>query len=129
MKRLFRDAAVISGMIERRHPGTTKTGKQILVSSDLIYDVLMKYEPDHVLLRAAYRDARHGLIDADRIKHFLTSVVGHIVHRPLQKISPMAVPTILQISRETLARKDRDEYIFEDIEEQILKEASVDTVN
>lgn len=129
MKRLFRDAAVISGMIERRHPGTTKTGRQILVSSDLIYDVLMKYEPNHVLLRSAYRDARHGLIDADRIKNFLTSIIGNIKHQELDKISPMAVPTILQVSRETLARSDRDQYIFEDIEDQILKEASVDTIN
>jgi ATP-dependent Lhr-like helicase len=129
MKRLFRDAAVISGMIERRHPGSTKTGRQVLVSSDLIYDVLLKYEPNHVLLRAAYQDARHGLIDADRIKSFLTSIENNIVHRPLDKISPMAVPTILQVSRETLARKDRDEYIFEDIEEQILREANVDTID
>lgn len=129
MKRLFRDAAVISGMIERRHPGSTKTGRQVLISTDLIYDVLMKYEPDHILIRAAYEDARHGLIDADRIKDFLTKNSDRITHRDLDKISPMAVPTILQVSRETLSRKDRDEFIFEDIEEQILREADVENID
>ena len=129
MKRLFRDAAVIAGLVERRHPGAQKTGRQVLVSTDLLYDVLMKYEPNHVLLRAAYRDAQHGLIDADRIRHFLTQSANRIEHRELDKISPMAVPTILQIGRETLARKDRDEYIFEDMEEQVLREADVQNIN
>ena len=129
MKRLFRDAAVIAGMVERRHPGTTKTGRQVLVSTDLIYDVLMKYEPNHVLLRAAYQDARHGLIDADRIKTFLLEVKDRITTRHLDRISPMAVPTILQIGRETLSKKERDKFIFEDIEEQILREADVTNID
>jgi ATP-dependent Lhr-like helicase len=126
MKRLFRDAAVISCMIERRHPGLQKTGKQILVSSDLYYDVLMKYQPNHVLLRAAYHDARHGLIEADRVTDFLKSIDGKIMHKDLDKISPMAVPTILQVSRETLSKTDREKFILDDMEEQILKEAGLE---
>jgi ATP-dependent helicase Lhr and Lhr-like helicase len=38
MKRSFRVCAIISGLIERRHPGQEKTGRQMTVSSDLIYD-------------------------------------------------------------------------------------------
>ena len=63
MKRSFRICAIISGLIERRHPGQEKTGRQMTVSSDLIYDVLRAHEPDHILLRATYADAGSGLLD------------------------------------------------------------------
>ena len=52
LKRTFRYCAMISGLIERRHPGKEKTGRQITVSADLIYDVLRSHEPDHILLQA-----------------------------------------------------------------------------
>ena len=125
MRRLFRDAAVISGLVERTHPGHTKTGRQVLVSTDLIFDVLMTYQKDHILLRSAYQDARHSLIDADRVKDLLLSVSGNIVHKKLDKVSPLAVPSILQVNRETLSKKDRDEAVFEDMEAEILNEAGV----
>ena len=125
VKRLFRDAAIISGLIERRHPGHTKTGRQILVSSDLIFDVLMKYEPDHILLKAAYQDARSKLIDTERVTNLLHAIDGKITHRTLDQISPLAVPTILQINRETVSKKDKEDYIFEDMEAEILHEAGL----
>ena len=71
MKRSFRVCAIISGLIERRHPGQEKTGRQMTVSSDLIYDVLRQHEPDHILLQAAFADAATGLIDVGRLGHFL----------------------------------------------------------
>ena len=126
IKRLFRDAAIISGLIERRHPGSTKTGRQVLVSSDLIYDVLMKYDPSHILLKAAYLDAKKGLIDSDRIKDFLMETKDNVVHVDLEKISPLAVPTVLQLSRQTMSKKDRDDYILEDMEAEILSEAGLE---
>ena len=67
MKRSFRVCAIISGLIERRHPGQEKTGRQMTVSSDLIYDVLRQHEPDHILLQAAFADAATGLIDVGRL--------------------------------------------------------------
>src|SRR5690606_16756374 len=36
MKRTFRVCAVIAGLIERRHPGKEKSGRQVTVSSDLV---------------------------------------------------------------------------------------------
>src|SRR5690606_19258920 len=48
MKSTFAKCAVIAGMIERNTPGAArKTGRQVTFSSDLIYDVLKQYEPDH----------------------------------------------------------------------------------
>mgnify|MGYP006219765807 FL=1 len=87
LKRLFRDAAIISGLVERRHPGQVKTGRQILFSSDLIYDVLRRHEPDHILLQAVRRDAMQGLIDAGRLADTLQDIAGNIVCRRLDMIS------------------------------------------
>ncbi len=60
LKRTFRQCAVISGLIERRHPGKEKTGRQVTVSTDLIYDVLRSHEPDHILLEATRRMRHPG---------------------------------------------------------------------
>jgi ATP-dependent helicase Lhr and Lhr-like helicase len=80
MKRSFRVCAIISGLIERRHPGQEKTGRQMTVSSDLIYDVLRQHEPDHILLQAAFADAATGLIDVGRLSGFLQRIRERIRH-------------------------------------------------
>ena len=129
LKRLFRDAAIISGLVERRHPGQVKTGRQILFSSDLIYDVLRKHEPDHILLQAVRRDAMQGLIDAGRLADTLQSIAGHIVCRRLDMISPMAVPLIMQIVRENTVRNEVGDDLLLDMEEDIIRAANVEQIH
>ena len=126
LKRLFREDAVIAGLIERRHPGAQKTGRQMTFSSDLIFDVLNKYEPDHILLRAARQDANGGLIDIDRLSDLLIGIQNKIIVKELQKISPLAVPMVLQIARENLSRKQVGEYYLEDLEQSLLEESGMD---
>ncbi len=125
LKRNFKEVAVISGLIERRLPGKQKTGRQVMFSSDLIYDVLRRYEPDHVLLRAAEDDAYHGLIDLERLGDMLKRVQGKITHQQLDKVSPMAVPIILEISREMMNKKDVEDYYLEAFEADLLVEAGL----
>ncbi len=103
LKRSFRDVAVISGLIERQHPGKRKTGKQVAFSTDLIYDVLRKYDPAHVLLRATWADARGKVTDIERLTLFLQRIQGHIDHKPLQRVSPLAVPVMLEIGKEHIS--------------------------
>ena len=81
MKRTFRNCAIISGLIERRFTGEEKTGRQVPFSTDLIYDVLRKHQPDHVLLRAARADAATGLLDLARLGDMLARIQGRIVHQ------------------------------------------------
>ena len=110
MKRTFRICAVISGLIERRHPGLEKNGRQVTVSSDLIYDVLRRHQPDHILLEAAWADAATGLLDIGRLGDFLRRIKGHIRHQALSHVSPLAVPVLLDIGAELVyggsARED-----------------------
>jgi len=102
LKRMFRNCAVISGLIEKKFPGQEKTGRQVTVSADLIYDVLRGHEPDHVLLQATRADASAGLLDVGRLADMLSRIRGRIVHRKLEQISPLAVPVMLEIGRESV---------------------------
>jgi ATP-dependent Lhr-like helicase len=113
LKRTFRQVATIAGLIERRHPGQEKTGKQMTVSSDLIYDVLRKHEPQHVLLRATRADAAVGLLDVRRLSDLLVSVQGKIRVRRLERVSPLAVPVMVNIGRESVEGSAMDDLLDE----------------
>jgi ATP-dependent Lhr-like helicase len=113
MKRTFRSCAVIAGLIERRFPGKEKTGRQVTMSTDLIYDVLRRHQPDHILLRAAREDASTGLLDLARLADMLTRVQGRIVHEALERVSPLAVPVMLEIGREPVYGEAQDQVLAE----------------
>src|SRR5262245_3082031 len=113
LRRSFRNVAVIAGLIERRHPGEEKTRKQVTFNSDLIYDVLRKHEPDHVLLRATRADAASGLTDVRRLGDMLARIKGKITHRRLRRVSPLAVPVLLEIGRKSVYGEALDELLDE----------------
>ena len=100
LKRSFRQCALIAGLIEKNSPQKTKTGRQVTQSSDLIYDVLRDHEPDHILLQATREDAATGLLDVRRVGALLARIKDHIVHKNLDRLSPMAVPIMLEQGRE-----------------------------
>jgi ATP-dependent Lhr-like helicase len=124
MKRSFRVCAIISSLIERRHPGQEKTGRQMTVSSDLIYDVLRQHEPDHVLLHAAVADAATGLIDVGRLNQFLQRISGRIRHIGLGQVSPLAVPAMLEIGRESVPGEASETLLRETVDELIAEALS-----
>jgi ATP-dependent helicase Lhr and Lhr-like helicase len=104
LKRAFREVAIIGGLVERQQPGKRKTGRQVTFSTDLIYDVLQKYEPDHLLLRAAWADARARMTDVGRLGHLLDTAAETMLHVDLPRVSPMAVPVLIMIGRESVAQ-------------------------
>jgi len=117
LKRAFRDVAVISGLIERQQPGKRKTGRQVSFSTDLIYDVLRRYEPDHLLLKAAWADARARMTDVGRLGDLIDRAAGTILHVDLPHVSPMAVPVLIMIGREHVAQGEAEETILIEAEE------------
>ena len=122
MKRTFRSCAIIAGLIERRFPGEEKTRRQLTISTDLVYDVLRKHQPDHILLRAARADAATGLLDIKRLGEMLSRVKGRIVHKALDHVSPLAVPVMLEIGRETVYGEASDALLAEAADD-LIKEA------
>jgi ATP-dependent Lhr-like helicase len=102
LRRAFREVAVISGLVERQQPGKRKSGRQVTFSTDLIYDVLRKYEPDHLLIQAAWADARARMTDVGRVGDVLDRAAKEVDHVRLDRISPLSVPALSMIGRESL---------------------------
>ncbi len=123
MKRTFRNCALISGLIARRFTDEEKSRRQVLFSTDLIYDVLRKHQADHVLLRGARADAATGLLDLKRLGDMLSRIHGRITHRELDHVSPLAVPVMLEIGRESVYGEASDELLAEAASE-LVREAT-----
>jgi ATP-dependent Lhr-like helicase len=123
LKRAFREVAVIGGLVERHHPGKRKSGRQVTFSTDLIYDVLRRYEPDHLLLKAAWNDARTRMTDVGRLASLLDRAEGTMLHVKLDRVSPMAVPVLVIIGRERTATGTVDDSLL--IEAESLAEIAM----
>ncbi len=125
LRRTFRNVAVVAGLIDRNHPGAEKTRRQVTVNTDLIYDVLRRHQPDHILLRATRADAAGGLTDLGRVAGMLARIDGRITHMALSRVSPLAVPVLLEIGRESVRTgQNEDELLAE--AEAIVAEATGD---
>jgi ATP-dependent Lhr-like helicase len=107
MKRNFRNVATIAGLIQRNLPGQRKSGRQATFSSDILYDTLRRYDPNHLMLRITADEARRGLVDFDRIEEMLDRTQSHD-HRMLDRVSPLAAPLLLEVGRVPIAGKGRE---------------------
>jgi ATP-dependent Lhr-like helicase len=123
LKNAFREVAVIGGLVERQHPGKRKTGRQVSFSTDLIYDVLRKYEPDHLLLRAAWDDARTRMTELGRLVRLVDRAAATMVHVEVDRITPMAVPLMVIVGREAAPEGSADEALL--VEAEALAEAAM----
>lgn len=99
MKRTFRASATIAGLIERNLPQARKSGRQATFSSDILYDTLVKYDPDHLMLQITREEAMRGLVDFGRIEEMAARVEDRIDHLVLNRITPLAAPLFLEPGR------------------------------
>ncbi|KUR72355.1 DNA ligase-associated DEXH box helicase [Novosphingobium fuchskuhlense] len=112
LRRAFREVAVISGLVERQQPGARKSGRQVTFSTDLIYDVLRKHEPDHLLIEAAWADARARMTDVGRLGALLDRTAAELVHVELDRVTPLAVPLMVMIGREFVPTGSADDELL-----------------
>ncbi len=124
MKRTFRAAAVIAGLIERNLPGQRKTGRQATFSSDILYDTLRKYDPDHLMLRITRSEAGRGLVDFGRIEEMLARVAGRIDVVRAPHLTPLAAPLLLEAGRVPIRGRAQERLVSE-AAEALLAEAGL----
>lgn len=98
MKRTFKNAATIAGLIERNLPGLRKSGRQTTISSDILYDVLVRHDPSHLMLDITREEALKGLVDFGRIEEMLDRV-EEINFKQLAQVSPLAAPLFLEVGK------------------------------
>ena len=99
MKRTFRASATIAGLIERNTAGARKSGRQATMSSDILYDTLVKYDPGHLLLDITREEAMRGLVDFARIREMCDRIGNRIDLVRLKRVSPLSAPLFLEPGR------------------------------
>ncbi len=116
LRRTFRNVAVIAGLVDRSQPGADKNRRQVTVNTDLIYDVLRRHQPDHILLRATRADAARGLTDVARLSDMLARVQGKVRTVRLTRVSPLAIPVLLDIGREFVRTTEDEDALLAETE-------------
>ena len=114
MKRTFRGVATVSGLIERTLPGRRRTGRQVTFSTDIIYDTLRKYDPEHILLNITREEAMRGLVDFSRIEEMVERIGGRIDHITTERVTPFAAPLLLEAGTVPIRGK-AEEILIEEI--------------
>ena len=97
LKRSFRHVATVTGLVEQQYNAAKKTMRQMTVSTDLIYDVLRRHEPDHILLAVTRRDAERELLDLKRLSELLTRFQDRVLFMQLDRPSPFSIPVLTDV--------------------------------
>jgi ATP-dependent Lhr-like helicase len=100
LKRSFRHVATVTGIVEQQNNAARKTMRQMTVSTDLIYDVLRRYEPDHILLQVTRRDAERELLDLKRLADLLMRFQDRWLFMELSRASPFSIPVLTDVRTE-----------------------------
>jgi ATP-dependent Lhr-like helicase len=103
----FRGVAQTGLMVPRRVHGEQRGARALQFSSEIIFEVLRKHEPDHPLLREAYAEATLRFLDLPRALHFL----DHVAELPwdfrdLSRVSPFSFGMYVSRIRETMTLED-----------------------
>ena len=99
MKKSFRQAATVAGLIERNLPGQRKTGRQATFSSDILYETLVKYDPGHLIMEATRTEAMGGMVDFERIEEMLARFEGRARHIRARHVTPLSAPLLMEVGR------------------------------
>ncbi|MEQ6201459.1 ligase-associated DNA damage response DEXH box helicase [Sulfitobacter sp. HNIBRBA2951] len=124
MKRTFRASATIAGLIERNSPQARKSGRQATFSSDILYDTLTKYDPDHLMLDITREEALRGLVDFGRIEEMLDRTRGRIDHLTLPRVTPLAAPLLLEMGRVPV-KGDAEERLLAEESRRLMQESGL----
>ncbi|MBO6898677.1 MAG: ligase-associated DNA damage response DEXH box helicase [Shimia sp.] len=125
MKKTFRGAATIAGLIERNTPSARKSGRQATFSSDILYDTLLKYDPDHVLMQITREEALRGLVDFSRIEALLKNVGDRIDHIAAPHVTPLAAPLLLEVGKVPVQSGSAEERLLAEETEALMNDSGL----
>ncbi|WP_051237263.1 ligase-associated DNA damage response DEXH box helicase [Ottowia thiooxydans] len=70
-RKRFKEIAQIAGLVTARIPGSRVPNRQLQVSAGLLFDVLSKYDPDHILLLEARQEALNQELHLPTLREIL----------------------------------------------------------
>jgi len=92
-RRQFRDIARISGLVFQGYPGAQKSTRQIQASSGLMFDVLVRYDGDNLLLEQARREVLESQLEYQRLATTLARMRdAKLCHMQPARLTPLAFP-------------------------------------
>ncbi len=111
-RRKFRDIATIAGLVFQGYPGKIQTGKHLQASSQLIYDVLQQYEPDHLLLRQAHEEVLDFSSESSRLIETLVRIQSQkmVLTKP-PRPTPLSFPILVDRLRGKLSSESLDDKV------------------
>ena len=103
-RRQFREIARVAGLIFQGYPGVNRSAKQVQASSELLYDVFARYDPDNLLLFQAHREVLERQLEQSRLARTLERIAeGTISVVPVERPTPLAFPLLVDRAREQLS--------------------------
>ncbi|MEN1925638.1 ligase-associated DNA damage response DEXH box helicase [Luteimonas qiangzhengi] len=107
-RRQFREIARVAGLLPPSLPGrAARSLRQLQASSGLLFDVLQRHDPSHVLLAQAEREVLESQLEVRRLAQALERCRGRRLdlHRP-RGLTPLAFPLWAESVRGQLSTED-----------------------
>jgi ATP-dependent Lhr-like helicase len=111
-RKRFRDIAAISGLVFQGYPGQPVKERHLQGSSSLIFNVLMDFEADHLLVRQAFEEALEFQLEEDRMRRALERISGQsMLLVELEEPSPLCFPIMVDRLREKMSTEKLEDQI------------------
>jgi ATP-dependent helicase Lhr and Lhr-like helicase len=107
-RRQFREIARVAGLLSPSLPGRApRSQRQLQASSGLLYDVLQRFDPGHLLLAQAEREVFSAQLEVSRLQATLADCAGRdvVLHR-LKSLTPLSFPLWAESMRGQLSTED-----------------------
>ena len=89
----FKTIARIAGLVITRLPGKQKSARQIRTSSELIFKVFQRFDPENLLLRQVKQELMKDGIDKRRLRLALQRIQkSDFVMKELDRLTPFSMP-------------------------------------
>jgi ATP-dependent Lhr-like helicase len=112
-RRQFREIARVAGLLPPSLPGKARRSlRQLQASSGLLYDVLVKHDPTHILLKQATQEALYEQLDLHAVDAALASIrESTLVMCNPRSLTPLSFPLWAETRRGSLSSEDWKERV------------------
>ncbi len=103
-KRKFWEIGQVAGLVFKGFPGEQRKTKHLRMSTSLMYDVFLEYEPNHLLVQQAFDEVLFFQLDEIRLRKVLKKIqTQEIVLNYTKRFTPYAFPIFVDRLRGRLS--------------------------
>ncbi len=100
-KRRFWEICQVAGLVFHGFPGEQRKSRYLRMSTSLLFDVFMEYEPEHLLIQQAFDEVIFFQLDEIRLRKALIKIQNQeIVLNHTERFTPYAFPIMVDRLRE-----------------------------